>query len=434
MAITNASDLLVYRKTTASEAQVYRVYVKASSPLQTLGNFKINNVTSDTGSVSDNNTTANVTSNTGAGVIPKITTVLVNKGYSATSISSVTLNGVGYSFIEYTTGITSIVPIIEIVEGTAVLESNDNIIVEVKIPGSSATFDPVAFSTSASFNSSVDTIDVTTKDSLGDAEFLPGQKSFEVSTDVLQSVNPDIPLEGTDFFHELNERDEVNVRFSDRIINIILTKFTSAGIPNFTKSNNLTQLVNVTDPFGTLNASKLTTSASTSSEFLRYTIVAATIENKKVNWSFYVKGSGSTNSASFQMGDTTVASSSTVTILEGPGTVSAINSLYFKVENLSTSQYTRISFQTDTINSFASSSFSAFLYPGIYTSQDSDEIITSSWQIETSSSASSYQDPSKVKSYEGNAIVTSISYDAGVEDSVTCSATFTGTGTVTLNE
>lgn len=434
MAITNASDLLVYRKTTSSEAQVYRVYVKASTPLITLGNFKINNVASTTGSISDNNTTADVTANTGAGVISKITTVLVNKGYSATSISSVTLNGVGYAFAEYTTGITMIVPIIEIVEGTAKLQSDDNLIVEVKTPGSSATFDPVAFSTSASFNSTVDTIDVTTKDSLGVAEFLAGQKSFEISTDVLQSVNPDIPLDGTDFFHELNERDEVNVRFSDRIINLIITKFSTAGIANFTKSNNLTQLVNVTDPFGTLNASKITTSASTSNEFLRYTFLAALFENKKVNWSFYVKGSGSTTSASFQIGNTTVASSSTITILEGPGTVSAIDSLYFKVENLSTSQFTRISFQTDTINGFGSSNFIFYLYPGIHTSQNSDEIITSSWQVEISSSATSYQDPTKVKSYEGNAIVTSISYDAGVEDSVTCSATFTGTGTVTLNQ
>ena len=108
-----------------------------------------------------------------------------------------------------------IVPIIEIVEGTAELQSDDNLIVEVRTSGSSAIFDPVAFSTSASFNSTVDTIDVTTKDSLGVAEFLVGQKSFEISTDVLQSVNPDIPLDGTDFFHELNERDEVNVRFSE---------------------------------------------------------------------------------------------------------------------------------------------------------------------------------------------------------------------------
>lgn len=433
MAITNASDLLVYRKT-ASAAQVYRVYVKSASPLETLGNFKINNVASSTGAISDNNTTANVTVNTGSGVISKLNPVLTNKGYSVTSISSVTLNGIVFVFVEYTTPISMIVPIIEIVGGTAQLSSNDNLIVEVKTPGSSSTFEPVAFSTSASFNTTIDTIDVTTKDSLGDAEFLAGQKSFEVSTDVLQSVNPDIPLDGTDFFHELNERDKVNVRFSDRIVNLVLTNTTTAGVPNFTKSNSLTQVINVTDPFGTSNASKLTTSASTSNEFLRYTILSALLENKKVNWSFYVKGSGSTTSATFQMGDNTVASSSTVTILEGPGTVSAIDALNFKVENLSTSQFTRISFQTDTVNAFSSSQFLFYLYPGIHTSQNSDEIITSSWQIETSSSATSYQDPIKVKSYEGDAIVTSVSYDAGVEDSVTCSATFTGTGTVTLNQ
>jgi hypothetical protein len=65
--------------------------------------------------------------------------------------------------------------------------------------------------------------------------------------------------------------------------------------------------------------------------------------------------------------------------------------------------------------------------------QSSDKVFVSSWQIEQSNSVSNYQDPTTITQYQGNALVTSINFDAGVEENLTCSATFTGTGITTLN-
>ena len=73
------------------------------------------------------------------------------------------------------------------------------------------------------------------------------------------------------------------------------------------------------------------------------------------------------------------------------------------------------------------------LYPGISTAQSSDSIFTSSWQIELSPDATDYQDPTDITHWQGNALVSSISFDAGVEDNLTCSASFTGTGNVYPN-
>jgi hypothetical protein len=74
-----------------------------------------------------------------------------------------------------------------------------------------------------------------------------------------------------------------------------------------------------------------------------------------------------------------------------------------------------------------------YLYPGDLDAQDSDAIATSSWQFELKGAATDYQDPTKVNRWQGDALVTSVSFDAGVEDNLTCSATFTGTATNTYN-
>ena len=79
----------------------------------------------------------------------------------------------------------------------------------------------------------MDLRDVTNKDSGGWSESLGGLKSFEVSTDILQSINPDVPLDGTDFFDKLKERSLVDLSFSDRIRNIIRTNLTQSGVDGF---------------------------------------------------------------------------------------------------------------------------------------------------------------------------------------------------------
>jgi hypothetical protein len=440
MAIKNASDLLVYAKTTDPAEQVTRIRVLSTNPItladgETQGRLNVNNATDNQGVVRDNVTTGQA-ANTGSSVMAQITNLLTNATMDYDDISGSNQPDGDYIYRDFRNGAVGLVPTLEITDGTTspIATLNDNaIIIEIVTPGSSAIFDPVAYSTSASFSTNMDLRDVTNKDSGGWSESLGGLKSFEVSTDLLQSINPDVPLDGTDFFDKLKTRSLVDLSFSDRIRNIIRTNLTQSGVDAFTKSLSLTQSNLQTDPFGGSTASKLTSPASTSFNHLGYTIDATRVENKKVNWSFYVKGSGSTTQVSFALSNSDIVGASTVTTIEGQGTITYIGTSYYKVTGLSTSSWTRISFQTDTINLSGSSTLSFYIYPGLYSAQDSDEIFTSSWQIETTPEATDYQDPTDITHWQGNALVSSVSFDAGVEDNLTCSATFTGTGNVYPN-
>lgn len=436
MAIKNASDLLVYAKTASAAKQVTRIYV-SNDPIsledgETYGRLNINNVTDGSGVVSDAVVTGGITPNSATSVLNNLNTQLVtNNNYTS---GSNTVSG-DYTYRDFTNGAVGIVPTLEIVNGTGSDKATikeGGIIVEITTPGSSAIFDPVAYSTSASFSTNMDLRDVTNKDSDGWSESLGGLKSFEVSTDILQSINPDVPLDGTDFFDKLKNRSLVDLSFSDRIRNIIRTNLTQSGVDGFLLGGS-TQTNLQTDPFSGSTASKLVTGASTTNKYLGYTIDATRVENKKVNWSFYVKGSGSTTQASFALSNSSIVGDSTVTKIEGQGTIAFVTSSYYKITGLSTSAWTRISFQTDTISLSGSSTLSFYLYPGLYSAQDSDEIFTSSWQIELAPEATNYQDPTDITHWQGNALVSSVSFDAGVEDNLTCSASFTGTGEIYPN-
>jgi len=290
----------------------------------------------------------------------------------------------------------------------------------------------VAFSTQASFSSSVDLRDVTTKESDGYSESIAGLKSFELSTELLQSINPDVPLDGTDFFHELSERDEVNVAFSDRIRNILTTNLTTSGQDGFSKID-ITQTTGENDYFGGTTAS-LNTATATSGCFLYNSFSAPRIESKKLTWSFYIKGDGTTSTADIRIMNIST-SQYTPKIITGDGSITK-GSTYHSITGL-TQNWTRIAFEfpnpvsVDTLNSVAEFR----LYPGAYNSQVSNttKVYTSSWQFELKGKASDYQDPTTITHYQGNALVSSVNYDAGVEDNLTCSATFTGTGINTLN-
>ena len=433
MAIQNASDLLVYAKTAAPAKQVTRIRVLTTDPIEvpdggTTGTVKINNLTNNSGVVSDNISTA-AASNTGDSVLSAINTILTDAAYDYILFETGTEGN--YKYRDFINGAVGLVPTLEIVSGTATINENA-VIIEILTPGSSAIFDPVAYSTSASFSTNMNLRDVTNKGSVGWSESLGGLKSFEVSTDILQSINPDVPLDATDFFDKLKNRSLVDLSFSDRIRNIIRTNLTQSGVDGFLLSN-LTQTNIQTDPFSGSTASKLTTPASTSFGRLGYTIDATRVENKKINWSFYVKGSGSTTQASFALSNSTIVGASTVTKIEGQGTIAFVTSSYYKITGLSTSAWTRISFQTDTISLSGSSTLTFYIYPGLYSAQDSDEIFTSSWQIEQTSEATDYQDPTEITHWQGNALVSSVSFDAGVEDNLTCSASFTGTGNIYPN-
>ena len=151
--------------------------------------------------------------------------------YNYTLIGTTVTTDDGYKYRDYQNGSNGIVPTLEIVDGTATLNEGA-IIIEIITPGSSAIFDPVAFSTSASFNINRDLIDITNKIQAV-VWSRTGLKSFEISTESLQSVNPDVPLNGTDFFDKLKNGTEVDLTFSDRIRNIIRTNLHKVVLMDF---------------------------------------------------------------------------------------------------------------------------------------------------------------------------------------------------------
>jgi len=436
MAIKNASDLLVYTKTTDPAKQVTRIRVLTTDPIEvpdggTTGTVKINNLTNDSGVVSDDISTA-ASANTGTAVLTAIYNVLISATYDYVAGAEQTDGN--YKYRDFTNGANGIVPTLEIVSGTATL-NDDAIIIEIVTPGSLAIFDPVAFSTSASFSTNMDLRDVTNKDSGGYSESLGGLRSFEVSTDILQSINPDVPLDGTDFFDKLKERSLVDLSFSDRIRNIIRTNITQSGVDGFTTSG-ITQVNLQTDTFGGSTASSIE-STSANQDRLQYTIGASRIESKKLSWSFYVRGDGSTTKATFIIVGVD-SSDYTSKIVGGNGSesISAYTPYtnYFKIEGLDTTWCRVVIEFANPLNLTSGTSSIIFrLYPGLAEAQSSNKVFTSSWQIEQTNEATNYQDPTDITHWQGNALVSSVSFDAGVEDNLTCSATFTGTGNVYPN-
>jgi len=439
MAIKNASDLLVYAKTAAAVKQVTRIRILDDTPLvgfESLQTITISNVTNASGVITDNISDA-ITANTGTGVVGSIAAQLFSSyGYTYTDGSTAKTDG-DYKYLDMTNGAVGIVPTLEITNGTATFEEN-GVIIEIVTPGSSAIFDPVAFSTSASFSTNVDLRDVTNKDSNGWSESLGGLKSFEVSTDVLQSINPDVPLDGTDFFDKLKNRSLVNLTFSDRIRNIIRTNLTQSGVDGFSTVN-ITQTNLQTDPFSGSTASQIAVSNdSVNYNRLQYTVNSTRLENKDVTWTFYAKGVGSNTSVSFysEIEGGSSISPSKVEVLSGSYTTitsPATNSR--AVNGLSTSSFTRIRVTYNNMSTSSGATIRFMTFPGDtpQTQTNGDAVVVSSWQIELSSEATDYQDPTDITHWQGNALVSSLNFDAGVEDNLTCSATFTGTGNIYPN-
>jgi|11BtaG_2_1085332.scaffolds.fasta_scaffold00792_5 hypothetical protein len=444
MAIQNASDLLVYAKTAAPAKQVTRIYIKTVDPISvpdggTTGNVKILNLVNLSGLVKD--VTTEASANNAASLLTVIDSILVASN-SYTSGSNVVSGD--YTYRDFTNGAVGIVPTLEIVNGTATL-NEDAVIIEIVTPGSLAIFDPVAYSTSASYSTNMDLRDVTTKDSNGFSQSLGGSKSFEISTDLLQSINPDVPLDGTDFFDKLKERTLVDLTFSDRIRNIIQTNLTQSGVDGFLLVDDATQTNLEADPFNTVEnpsytASKITVGDdSVDYNRLQYSVAASRLEDKNVTWTFYAKGVGSDTSVSFyseKQGGSSISPSKvevlsgTYTTITTPGTNSRA------VNGLSTSTFTRIRVTYNNLDATtAATNINFMVFPGANPASQTNgvDVIVSSWQIELTDDATDYQDPTDITHWQGNALVSSLNFDAGVEDNLTCSATFTGTGNVYPN-
>ena len=455
MAIKNASDLLVYAKTASAKQQITRIYVKDNNPITfadgtSQGVLKINNVTNTIGQVFDDVFSATITQNTASDVLTQVAgrlTVTYGYIYHNTTIESITINGVDYKYREVRNYSVGIVPTLEIVNGTANL-NDDSIIIEITQPGSSSILDPIAFSTSASISFNQDLRDCTNKDSEGFAEYKGGLRSFEISTETLQSVNPDVPLDGTDFFKHLKERSTVNLSFSDRVRNIIRTNLTQSGVDGFLIGTGSISQTNLhDDPFGSSTASKIEMTGSSTFKRLQYNLQIGRIEGKFVTWTFYVKGdpnSPNNNKASFFVNKSVDVTPYSFEILSGDGEIGTISAGVKKITQLNTgnnnvsANWTRVrvtyKFDGGGGGTTIPGNVLFGLCPGLGDSQSANDIIyTSSWQIELSNKATNYQDPTLITRWQGDALVSNINYESGVEENLTCSASFTGTGPVFYN-
>lgn len=210
MAIKNASDLLVYKKSPANVAQVTRIRVLNSTPLVSLGTLKILNTTDGSGNNVSELTTAAVTANTATNVLAIIGNRLGASGYTGSGIEE----GDDYSYRDFTNTFAGDVNTLSVVDGTAEIEDGA---IEVIVITSGETLDryePIAHSTSASISFNNDLRDVTTKDSAGFQENISGLKSFELSSDALQDINADLDFK--EFYDDINERNEVIIKFAER--------------------------------------------------------------------------------------------------------------------------------------------------------------------------------------------------------------------------
>ena len=213
MAIKNASDLLVYKKSPADVAQVTRVKVKKVSPLSAYGTIFVKNYTTSSGANVAQEETVGATNN-GATVIIRISNVLTaSSNYSSTNTID---PGVDSDFVyrDFTNAYQGDVNTLSFADGTAEIEDGA---IEVIVITSGETFDgqePIAHSTSASISFNNDLRDITSKDSGGYQENAGGLRSFELSSDALQDINADLDFK--EFYDDVHERNEVIVRFAER--------------------------------------------------------------------------------------------------------------------------------------------------------------------------------------------------------------------------
>jgi len=223
MAIKNASDLLVYKKSPADVAQITRIKVLNATPLSANGTVKILNTTTSQGANVAELETAATTSNTGSDLIIKIFTLLVNNGYSGGSTGT---EG-DYVYRDFTNFHEGDVNTLSFADGTAEIDDGAIEVIVITSGETLNSYEPIAHSTSASISFNNDLRDVTTKDSAGFQENIGGLKSFELSSDALQDINADLDFK--EFYDDINERNEVIVRFAERATSGTDVKWEGSG-------------------------------------------------------------------------------------------------------------------------------------------------------------------------------------------------------------
>lgn len=210
MAIQNASDLLVYRRYPSAVAQVTRIKIKATSPLDGSGTIKVLNTADGSGNNVAELTTGSC-ANTGADVLAKIKTLLQANGYDG----DVTNTDDGdFKYRDFTNDHAGdLTNNLSLGNGSADIDAGASI-VSVITDGEDSGSDPVAHSTSANLTITRELRDITTKDSSGSQENAEGLLSFEISTDALQDFAADLDFQ--DFFNDIGSTTAVTVRFAQR--------------------------------------------------------------------------------------------------------------------------------------------------------------------------------------------------------------------------
>ena len=229
MAIVNASDLLVYKKTPADQAQVTEIFFDGNDAI----------------SLADGQTSAAITVKNlydSSGVkIPDIDVVLSSTGVLGENNASAIMFGIennsNFSFSDaiisatdedasthtsrlnitntYQGEVDDAIEIVRKPVSFGGVIDGDRLQISVTQDGeTNNTYVPIGYSTSASLSVNRETIDVTNKDSEGASEYIEGTKSFEITTDALQDFT-----QGEDFQNQLEDLktgDSVFVRFSER--------------------------------------------------------------------------------------------------------------------------------------------------------------------------------------------------------------------------
>ena len=211
MAIKNASDLLVYKKSPANVAQVTRVRVIEATPLDAVGTIKILNTTDGSGNnVAELSPDLDITGNTGGTLLNLLSNRLIANGYS----SQPTETDGDYKYKDFTNTFAGDVNTLSFADGTAEIEDGAIEVIVITSGETLNSYEPIAHSTSASISFNNDLRDVTTKDSAGFQENIGGLKSFELSSDALQDINADLDFK--EFYDDINERNEVIIKFAER--------------------------------------------------------------------------------------------------------------------------------------------------------------------------------------------------------------------------
>ncbi len=216
MAIINASDLLIYKKSPADVQQRTKIRIRNQiEPLSALGNLKVTNVLDASGVSASDLTSADFTQGTNNALT--ISTVMHNLIIAAagyTSVSSPSLVDSYYEFEIENVFAGDIDSVIDIINGTGIIKDGYLEIVVTRPGETNNAYEPIAFSTSASLSITREMRDVTNKDSGGWSESLEGLKSFEMTSDALQDFNADLSFR--EFFDDLAADDTVTIRFAER--------------------------------------------------------------------------------------------------------------------------------------------------------------------------------------------------------------------------